>query len=55
MPDPTALERYYKTLTDQQLLNLRREGGFTAEAGQVLGAELARRNLGSADLSDTLL
>lgn len=43
-------ERYYKALTDQDLLNLKREGGFTAEAEQVLGEEMARRNLGSGDL-----
>jgi hypothetical protein len=50
MPDANALEEYYKTLTDQQLLNLKREGGFTVEAEQVLGKELARRNLGPGDL-----
>jgi len=50
MPDATELEKYYKTLTDQELLNLKREGGFTAEAEQVLGEELARRNLVSGDL-----
>jgi hypothetical protein len=50
MPDATALEKYYQTLTDQQLLNLKREGGFTVEAEQVLGKELARRNLGPRDL-----
>jgi hypothetical protein len=50
MPDATALEEYYKTLTDQQILNLKREGGFTIEAEQVLGEELARRNLGPHDL-----
>lgn len=50
MPDATALETYYKTLTDHELLNLKQEGGFTAEAKRVLGEELARRNLGAGDL-----
>lgn len=50
MPDANALEKYYKTLTDQQLLNLKREGGFTDEAEQVLGNELRRRNLTPGDL-----
>lgn len=49
MPDATELDKYYKALTDQELLNLKREGGFTAEAEQVLGEEMARRNLGVAD------
>jgi hypothetical protein len=50
MPDATQLDEYYKTLTDQELLNLEREGGFTAEAEQVFRRELARRKLGPADL-----
>lgn len=49
MPNATELKKYYETLTDQELLNLKREGGFTAEAEQVLGEELARRNLESDD------
>jgi hypothetical protein len=44
MPDATELEKYYKTLTDRELLNLKREGGFTAQAEQVLGEELGRVN-----------
>lgn len=50
MPDATRLDEYYKTLTDQELLNLEREGGFTSEAEQVFRKELARRKLGPADL-----
>ncbi len=50
MPDATALEKYYETLTDRELLNLRSEGGFTEEAEQVLGKELARRHLASGDV-----
>jgi hypothetical protein len=50
MPDAKELEKYYKRLTDQELLNLKREGGFTAEAERVLGEELARRSLASAAL-----
>lgn len=45
MPDAKALDAYYKTLTDQELLKLRAEGGFTEEAEQKLGKELARRGL----------
>jgi hypothetical protein len=50
MPDATALEKYYKTLTDHELLNLRAEGGFTEEAEQVLSKELVSRHLGSGDV-----
>ncbi len=52
MPDTLALEKYYKTLTDRELLNLGAEGGFTAEAEQVFGKELARRNLGSRNVKE---
>jgi hypothetical protein len=41
MPDVKALHTYYKTATDQELLKLRADGGFT------LDEELARRNLTS--------
>jgi hypothetical protein len=44
MPDAKELDAYYKTLTDQELLKLRADGGFTEEAEQTLGKELARRN-----------
>jgi hypothetical protein len=50
MPNANALQKYYQTLTDHELLNLKSEGGFTEEAEQVLGNELARRKLASADL-----
>jgi hypothetical protein len=50
MPNATELDKYYKALTDQELLNLKREGGFTAEAERVLGEELARRSLAFAAL-----
>lgn len=50
MPDTTALEKYYKTLTDQQLLNLGAKIGFTPQAEQVLRSELAQRHLGSGDV-----
>jgi hypothetical protein len=45
MPDSKALDAYYKTLADQELLKLRAEGGFTEEAERVLDKELAQRNL----------
>lgn len=45
MPDADALDEHYKARTDEELLNLRAEGGFTAEAKQVLDKELARRKL----------
>jgi len=50
MPDANAIENHYKTLTDQELLNLGREGGFTDEAETVFCAELAHRNLNQGDL-----
>lgn len=53
MLDAKGLDAYYKTLTDQELLRLRADGGFTLEAEQVLDKELARRNLTSDEQSDT--
>ena len=50
MPDATALEKYYETLTDRELLKLRAEGGFTEEAEQVLAKEFVRRHLASSDV-----
>src|ERR1700753_2517662 len=45
MPDAKAFEQHYRALSDEELLKLAAEGGFTAEAEQLLGEELARRNL----------
>jgi len=45
MADTKALDKHYEALSDEKLLKLAAEGGFTAEAAQVLGKELARRNL----------
>lgn len=50
MPDAAILEKYYKALTDRELLKLRTDGGFTEEAGQVLSKELERRHLASGDV-----
>ena len=50
MPDANAIENHYKTLTDQELLNFGREGGFTDEAERVFRDELARRNLTHGDV-----
>ena len=50
MPDAGALEKYYETLTDAQLLNLSSEGGLTEQAEQVLADELKRRNLRASDV-----
>lgn len=50
MPDPDALAKYYETLNDSQLLNLKSEGGFTEEAERLLADELRRRNLDAGDL-----
>ena len=47
MLDPKALDAHYKTLTDQELLKLRIDGGLTEQAEQALDTELARRNLTS--------
>ena len=45
MPDPKTFDQHYRALSDEELLKLAAEGGFTAEAAQVLEKELARRNL----------
>jgi hypothetical protein len=45
MSDPRALETHYTSLSDRELLKLRSEGGFTAEAEHLLDRELARRKL----------
>ena len=50
MPNANELDKHYKTLTDQELLSLKREGGFTAEAERVLGEELARPGIASGAL-----
>jgi hypothetical protein len=50
MPDAEALAKYYETLTDTQLLNLRAEDGFTEQAEQVLTEELKRRSFKSSDV-----
>jgi hypothetical protein len=39
------VDAYYKALTDQAILKLRAEGGFTEGAEQRLDKELARRGL----------
>ena len=45
MSDTKTFDEHYHVLNDEELLKLAAEGGFTAEAEQVLGKELARRNL----------
>ena len=45
MPDTKALDERYRALSDEELLKLAAQGGFTAKAEQVLDNELARRNL----------
>jgi hypothetical protein len=50
MPDADVLAKYYETLTDAQLLDLRAEDGFTEQAEQVLAEELKRRNLKVSDV-----
>jgi hypothetical protein len=45
MPDTKAFDQHYRALSDEELLKLAAEGGFTAEPAQLLGKELARRNL----------
>ncbi len=45
MPDAKALDAYYKSLNDQELLKLSADGGFTEKAERVLDKELARRKL----------
>lgn len=50
MPDVKALQEYYRTLTDDELLNLKREGGLTEEASRVLRNELTRRKIAPGEL-----
>ncbi|MGD0939815.1 MAG: hypothetical protein ABR905_08880 [Terracidiphilus sp.] len=50
MPDADALAKYYETLTDSQLLNLRAEDGLTEQADLMLTEELKRRNLTTGDM-----
>ena len=50
MPDANALAAYYKARTNEELLNLKREGGFTDEAREIFESELARRKLTTRDL-----
>ncbi len=45
MPDTNAYDAHYHALSDEALLKLAAEGGFTAEAEQVLDKELAQRKL----------
>jgi hypothetical protein len=45
MSNPRAFESHYTKLNDRELLKLRSEGGFTAEAEHLLDKELARRKL----------
>ena len=49
MPGIKELDEHYRSLSDEELLKLRAEGGFTGEAEKVLDKELARRNLTSDD------
>ncbi len=49
MPSIQELDEHYSSLSDDELLRLRAEGGFTAEAEKVLDKELALRNLASDD------
>jgi hypothetical protein len=50
LSDPNELAKYYETLNNSQLLNLKSEGGFTEEAERVLADELRRRNLDAGEL-----
>lgn len=50
MPDDSSIEEHYRFLTDDELLALKHEGGFTPEAERVLEREFARRNLHSDDV-----
>ena len=45
MPTTKAHDEHYRALSDEELLKLAAEGGFTEKTEQVLGKELARRNL----------
>jgi len=45
MADTKALREHYSGLSDEGLLKLAAQGGFTAVAEEIIGEELARRNL----------
>jgi hypothetical protein len=45
MLDTKALDAYYRTLADLELLKLSAEGGLTEEAERAVRSELARRNM----------
>ena len=45
MPSEKEFDQHYVAMSDQELLKLAAEGGLTANAAQVMGKELARRNL----------
>lgn len=49
MPNTRELNERYKSLSDEELLKLGAQGGFTGEAEMVLDNEFARRNLRSDD------
>jgi hypothetical protein len=50
MPDASTLAKYYESLSDAELLNLRGQSGFTEQAEQALAEELKRRNLKAGDV-----
>lgn len=50
MPNAGELQEYYQSLTDDELLKLKSEGGFTEEAKEVLSNELALRKLAPCDV-----
>jgi hypothetical protein len=49
MPKTKEFDEHYRCLSDEGLLKLRAEGGFTVEAEHALRRELTRRNLTSED------
>jgi hypothetical protein len=49
MPNIKELDEHYRSLSNEELLRLRADGGFTAGAEKVLDKELARRNLTTDD------
>jgi hypothetical protein len=48
--DAASLAKHYATLSDSEILNLKKEGGFTEEAARVMEEELQRRNLHESDV-----
>ena len=55
MPDTKAFDKHYRALSDEELLKLAAEGGFTAEPAQLLARNSHDATSRSIKPSDALL